>query len=1083
MRRVAAKTAFLSATLILIGPSAALPRTELHFASPEIPSRYNIGSAYIFTGSDSVYINERLLDRGEDYRFVPGEGVFDFSRISAGPGDTLHVVFAALPDWIRPSYGRALPEPGSSSQSVPIATTRPVLGEPQTTLGSNLTLSGAKSFRFSARTAGNAEFSQSLDLAISGEVAEGVKVTGSISDRGYNPAYGTANSRLNELDKVNLRLESRNVLGQVGDITIAGPRERSRGKAVSGVSFELDYPYWHAEGTAARPQGIFETFRTSGRDGFQGPYQIQTRGRGQPVVPGSETVWLDGEKLERGANKDYTIDYPTGRITFDVNHPIDLRSRIDVDYEPQTEVYKQELFSLGGGGQAADSSVFFSLGIIREGDDKNQLQTGEFSDRDKRLLREAGDSSATRSGVTADSNGAYTLVIDSLPDSVFQFVGDGNGDFAVNFSFVGAGKGAYRFLGNDRYDFVGDGNGDYLPIVILPRAERTRYVTSMFGLQNRLVGRASFDFRMSEHDRNLWSNFDDEDNEAFFYRAELNRNWLWQGAENGISAGYRVREAQYNPRERINRPDFERDFFLPDGFVATTDERLADVKLRMSPGSRAGLNADLALLDYQDKFHSRVGGVEMALRPWRTVRLATGWRGINSDLRDTARDMGGSVITYDASARWDPLSLLRLLAAYQRDRRENDYFDERRGTRYDRIRLEAGSKTERIQYEYFSEDSLTNAWMRVLNRNRLLVSSVRRLRDFNYDATVSYQWLDRIESDENSFLGRLILSYANPLDRLSVSTAYTISDEQRNARGITYLEVEPGQGDYILEDGEYIPDPDGNFIQVEELLSSSARVRRGEKSFRLRKDWRVLLVQFDSNIDEELLEEGERSLLWVLPFYSDEEEPYQFYSRRYDSDIRAVPIRGFYGFNLRLSQDLQKRDVAGSLRRRRNTTGTATLKQAVGETYLEESIGFFDIDRDELFAASGEVDGYRARLSVRQIVGDGDVSAGGLYRRAESEAGEISHQYGVTAGSRLAVLGKGELRLSSEWYRQVFENLAGIPSFQLTDNRSGERGMSWSLAFRYSVRSGVRVNASVSGRHADNRTARIFARGEMVAGF
>ena len=104
----------------------------------------------------------------------------------------------------------------------------------------------------------------------------------------------------------------------------------------------------HFHAAVARPKGRFETVRVSGRDNTQGPYRVTSGTAVAPVVPGSENVWLDGVKLERGGDKDYTIDYPTGAITFNVNHPIYARSRIEVDYEPLLTDYKGELLESGG---------------------------------------------------------------------------------------------------------------------------------------------------------------------------------------------------------------------------------------------------------------------------------------------------------------------------------------------------------------------------------------------------------------------------------------------------------------------------------------------------------------------------------------------------------------------------------------------------------------------------------------------------------------------------------------------------------------------------------------------------------------
>ncbi|MBN1211566.1 MAG: hypothetical protein JXA92_03235, partial [candidate division Zixibacteria bacterium] len=288
--------------------------TRRTLASAEIPGQLSTGSRFIFFESDTLYLNGHLLQREVDYRFLSGYGYFDLSRLNPAEGDTLTVIYTALPTWLEKSYGRPLeikPPTDDGNSYQPSLNTRPA----QRRTGTELDISGAKSFRFSARTAGSSEFSQSLDLKIAGELSPGLEITGSISDRGYDPAYGTANSRLNEIDRVNIRLQSRRLSAQVGDVNINPLSSGGYNRSVSGASFALDYPAWFVRGAVARPKGLFETYSFYGQDGFQGPYRVGGGSGAVAIVPGSETVWLDGIQLERGANKDYIMDYVTGRIT------------------------------------------------------------------------------------------------------------------------------------------------------------------------------------------------------------------------------------------------------------------------------------------------------------------------------------------------------------------------------------------------------------------------------------------------------------------------------------------------------------------------------------------------------------------------------------------------------------------------------------------------------------------------------------------------------------------------------------------------------------------------------------------------
>lgn len=1082
---------------LLAGNSSSAATTVRTLIGENIPARLKIEAPFVFNHSDTVSLNGRVLVAGEEYSFRQGEGFFDFSGLNPAPRDTFVIKYTPVPRWMVRSYGRDLPRAAGTRERPEIPAVE--YSERPTRLPlSDIKLSGAKSFRFSARSTGGSEFGQSLDLNISGELSPGLTLTGSVSDRGYDPAYGTANSRLNELDKINLTLQSNRLRAQVGDITVDPGRTGSgSGKSVSGASFQLNYPHWGVTGTAARPRGVYASTEFTGQDGFQGPYRIDNGSTARSVVPGSETVWLDGLKMEPGANKDYTIDYPTGRVTFTVNRPIDSRSRIEVDFEPLATAYKEELLGAGASAQLKDSALYLAVEALREGEDKEQPLIGELSNAEKNLLAAAGDSTAYRSGVTPDTSGSYTLVVDSLPDSVYQYVGRGNGAYTVIFSFVGSENGGYRFVGSDQYEYIGAGKGDYAPVVILPIASRNDYYAATLGSHTRALGDLSLDVRESNWDRNLWSSLDDGDNAARYYRLQAARQWRWQGRENSYQVFRRVREFGFRNRERINRSDFRRQYFFPGGFVASSDEALQEASVNLTPLSSLRLSGMFGLLEYYRSFDSRTGKAAAEWRLTERGRLSASWLGIATHLDNASLSGDGNAENFSLGALYRVMPNVAITTELERDRRRHKYTDVERGTRYDRAEVaalvgqksdEAGlygpvSNSERVAWEYYVEDSLTGDWSQVLRRNRLSGSSTRRLGDLSYNATLSYQWLKRPQEDENSFLGRADFRYSSTRHRLTVNTAYTISEERRNERGLTYLEVEPGIGNFIKENGVYIPDPDGNYIQVEEILSDAARVRRAQKSFYLSKRWSLWQLRFDSEIEEELKESGERKVWWAVPFLTDASQPYLYFARRYNGVLRILPIQGFYALNLLVAEDAESREISGSPRQRRDRSGRITLKQVIAQSFFEEALELFKYDRDVYFTGSGNVKGYEVSLGLRQLTSGAEISGGGSFRRADSDADERSDILALTVGSRMAVFERGEFRTSLELYRQTLTNVTGSPSYQLTGNRPGTKGAVWSTSLNYGVKGGVRVNFSVTGRHSDDRTARLTGRGEVVAAF
>ncbi|MEW6050569.1 MAG: hypothetical protein AB1644_05850 [Candidatus Zixiibacteriota bacterium] len=1067
----------VAATIGFITPAALCGHTARVYVGAEIPDRVCLQPPGMISGSDSLFLNGRPVTRGLEYSYNITSRCFDLSRLPVDATDTLRITFIELPAWLNQSFGRPIPEtnvPAAIQAAAPLTTS-----PPRTPFPGNMKISGYKSFRVSAGTSGETDFGQTLDLKVAGEISPGVTLTGAVSDRGYDPSYGSLNSRLNELDKLYLRLDSRRLVAQVGDITLSGLRSRPSTR-LSGATFNLTFPKWETHATAARPQGRFASVKLSGLAGFQGPYQMGNENRAVPVVPGSERVWLDGVLMDRGADKDYTVDYPSGQITFNVNHPIDRRSRVEIDYEPLAAAYRQELLVAGGGIASADSLFFGSVEAIREGDDQGQPLSGQLTDADEQTLAMAGDSDLFRSGVTPDSAGDYILITDSLPDSVFQFVGAPNGDYRVAFSFVGRRRGTYRFLGNGNYRYVGADSGDYLPVILVARPERTVYYQSLFGIRQVWLGELKTDIRQSRNDRNLFSRIDDDDNDALYYQIRLNRTWISRGTENYVRGSTLSRDAKFLQRDRLVQPDLARSYFLPEGYIVSATEKIHEVMVRETPISGLTLMPEYGTLDYRDSFHSSRGRLSTEIEPVSWLRFVAQAQNISSDLRSVG---GGVANTYATTLRSLPHDRLTVELGAEYDSRKNRYSIAERGTKYWQGFGAVTFAGESVRYERHLEDTLVNKWRRLFIRDRLTAGSGRTIGNFTYSLTTSLQQIADTLGEQRSFLGRGTFGYSDSRHNLSLTAAYSISDELRSARGIAYLEVEPGRGNYGLEEGRYIPDQNGNYIQVEEILSDRASVRRGQKSFQISKRWAQGETRFSSDIQEELLDDGKRNVLWALPFYSDPAQPYLFYVRRYNGDLRLIRWRDIYAVNFAYSEDREGRSVVGINRIKNDHKGSLALRQVSGDYYYTQTGELFRYDRDSYFAGGGVVNGYRLAASVRRTTRQVEFGVGGSFRHASSALDERSRIYTVTIDHLWRQYSRGELRTQIEFYRQDLISSSDVPSYQLIDNHFGKRGVLWSILFTYGARERVRINVSMSGRHADDRTARVTSRGELVAGF
>ena len=82
-------------------------------------------------------------------------------------------------------------------------------------------------------------------------------------------------------------------------------------------------------------------------------------------------------------------------ITFNVNRPIDSRSRIEIDFEyfPATQKYTRNVYSGHSTGSFFKKALKFRVSYFNEGDDPQKIleAEGSLSEEELEIIREAGD--------------------------------------------------------------------------------------------------------------------------------------------------------------------------------------------------------------------------------------------------------------------------------------------------------------------------------------------------------------------------------------------------------------------------------------------------------------------------------------------------------------------------------------------------------------------------------------------------------------------------------------------------------------------------------------------------------------------
>ena len=178
----------------------------------------------------------------------------------------------------------------------------------------------------------NSVLNSELDLQISGKLNDKVTLRASIQDSNIPLQESGYSQQLDEFDQVFIEVFSERWGIRAGDIDLENSESyfSKFSKRVQGLSLKTtlktDESEFSAFAAGALVRGQFSSSQFVGQEGNQGPYKLVGPNNELYVlvVSGSETVYVNGVPLKRGATEDYSIDYNAGEILFncDLSHNV-----------------------------------------------------------------------------------------------------------------------------------------------------------------------------------------------------------------------------------------------------------------------------------------------------------------------------------------------------------------------------------------------------------------------------------------------------------------------------------------------------------------------------------------------------------------------------------------------------------------------------------------------------------------------------------------------------------------------------------------------------------------------------------------
>lgn len=401
-----------------------------------------------------------------------------------------------------------------------------------------LTRSGSISRGLTIGTNQDAVVNSSLNLQLAGKISGNIDVLAAITDENI-PVQAEGNTQqLQEFDRVFIQLSNPNHKLIAGDYDVRNPDGyflRYFKKAQGGLYSYQDSlrrknlpPLQLSAGLgAAVSRGKFSRNIINGIESNQGPYRL--RGAENEVfivvMSNSERVFIDGQLLERGQDRDYIIDYNTAEITFTTRRLINKDMRIIVEFQYADRNYARTL--LTGFAAVKDRRLKAGINIYSEQDSKNQPVQQDLSDEDKLILANAGDSLSLAVAPGVDSvdfniNEVLYLKRDTIVNGllyrniyVYSTAKD-SAFFRLSFSNVGRGNGNYvteNNVANGRvYRWVAPINGvpqgEFEPVIQLISPKQRQMATAWAQFEPNANSKLGIELAVTKDDINRFSSRD-----------------------------------------------------------------------------------------------------------------------------------------------------------------------------------------------------------------------------------------------------------------------------------------------------------------------------------------------------------------------------------------------------------------------------------------------------------------------------------------------------------------------------------------------------------------------------------------------
>ena len=766
--------------------------------NPQIDA-YTLSHKNIVSLSESVFGDSLRYAKNLDYTIDYQKGILKL--IKKFPTTQIHISYLIIPPELTTKH--------TTYERIAFSDSIPTFGGRTPTnwmsSNSNLNINGSKTFSLSFSETGDAELLQSLYVDLNGQLAKDVYINAQLSDSQSKLSPEGDSKELSSLDQVFIRVYGKKWELGMGDLELSYENSRYLNYNTKLEGIAAKYSSEHEFSAAFSAGSAKKAFMNLDIvDGKQGPYYLSANDnqRSFIVVAGTEEIYLDGIRLERGT--DYYIDYSEGSVMF--RRIVSSLNSVNVWFQYSDENYRQSTY-YNSSKITISNKLSLRHHLIHQADAKNNPLLFSFSETDLDSLATAGDATVYTNGAieTEPGTGTYRQVENADGNIYYEYAPeDSTAIYNIMFSFVGQGNGDYTEYSIGRYHYVGSKMGAWLPLkTIIAPTKRSNIELSLLYEGDSI--QTGIDALYSNNDANTHSSKDDNDNSAGIVSLWMAFNHPDNPFKAKIDTAYRLSNTYRFSNDGAPEHDFA---VLPDV------DSLAMANVDFSLAWQGSFFEPKLLLRYRDL---KDNYIQKAIR-FSSDNPNSGWipyLRLHSTISEQSGNENSLMMYQNAELGWQyGLMGLNFAALYSALEDDNPSFG---GTRLFRWQPSVDLKSARsFTSVTFSEDTNSikrQSWQKANSQQTYTLKHSSNYQDHRVDFDMSHRIIKNPSSDNQPKTNYDLLNFRSGHTILKgavdVFSNYQLNQTEFYPKIRELIWVGHGQGIYdstgvIVDDGEFI---------------------------------------------------------------------------------------------------------------------------------------------------------------------------------------------------------------------------------------------------------------------------------------